>query len=69
MITLERLKEVLTYNPENGLFTWIISTNKKIIVGSIAGGIDEKSYLRIKIDGKKYRTNNYFLISRNNPSK
>lgn len=55
MITLERLKEVVEYFPDNGQFIWKISTNKKIIIGSIAGGLDERGYVRIKIDGKKYR--------------
>lgn len=54
-LTVERLKEVLHYDLNTGLFIWLKSTNNKILIGSVAGGLDEKGYLRIKIDGKKYR--------------
>lgn len=55
MLTLERLREVLNYDPASGIFTWRISSNRKFKIGDIAGGLDEKGYIRIKIDGKKYR--------------
>lgn len=54
MLTLERLKQVLHYDPETGIFTWLvkISTNK---IGEPAGHNDKDGYLRIQIDGKIYR--------------
>jgi HNH endonuclease len=50
MITLERLKELLTYNPETGLFTRNIFTNYINKVGFY----DTKGYLRTRIDGENY---------------
>ena len=60
MITQERLKEVLEYNPETGDFVWKIARRGSAIKGSVAGGkLRYKSgnvYLRIRVDSKRYRS-------------
>jgi len=54
MLTQERLKELLSYDPETGLFIWIKSTNRSIKIGSVAGGKKPDSYICIRIDKKNY---------------
>jgi len=51
VIALVRLKEVLRYDPDTGLFWWIIKRNGTI-TGKPAGVLGK--YVRIKIDGKSY---------------
>ena len=55
MLTQARLKELLSYNPETGVFVWIKSRgNAKAM--SEAGAIGKPhNYRRIKIDQKSYR--------------
>lgn len=53
MLTQERLKELLTYNPDTGVFTWIDSKNKH---REEAGYLNYKGYMLIDIDGKKHRS-------------
>lgn len=54
MLTQERLKEVLSYDPVTGVFTWVKDTGKKRYAGKIAGGSDQKRYWTIAIDGRRY---------------
>lgn len=53
MITQERLKEVLNYDPDSGAFTWKIDRGPSR-VGLLAGGIGHKGCVRICIDLKLY---------------
>jgi hypothetical protein len=53
MLTQQRLKEILSYNPEMGLFTWLASAGRAK-VGDVAGTINGQGYRHIKIDGKKH---------------
>lgn len=54
MITQERLKQLLHYDPAIGVFTWIARRGKRTdIVGEIAG-FDVHGYTGITIDSKKY---------------
>lgn len=58
MLTQERLKELLHYDPETGIFTWLKAYHSHR-VGKIAGcpyGHDRVStdYLRITVDKKAY---------------
>ncbi len=54
MITQQRLKELLTYNSETGVFVWGVNRGRAKI-GDIAGQNDRKGYLRIGIEGSRYQ--------------
>lgn len=54
MLTAERLRAALDYDPATGLFRWIERPNQKIIVGSIAGHVGRKGYIYVTIDKRKY---------------
>ena len=54
MITYDRLKEVLNYDSNTGLFRWKVSMAKRIKVGDVAGCININGYIYIRIDGKLY---------------
>lgn len=52
-ISVERVREVLSYDPLTGIITWAIDMgNQK--KGTIAGGMSTKGYWQIKIDGILY---------------
>lgn len=58
-LTQERLKEVLDYNKETGIFVWKVVNSRRISVGKIAGNIHkgEGDYQRINItiDNTRYK--------------
>ncbi len=54
MLTHKKLKSLLLYNPETGLFTWLINV-RRVKVGDIAGYMDDDGYIRIAINHKRHR--------------
>ncbi len=52
MITAEKLREVLHYNPETGVFTWINPPSNTVKKGEVAGCDRGKKYLVIGVCGK-----------------
>jgi hypothetical protein len=54
ILTAARLREVLNYCPETGVWTWVKSNSNRAKVGAIAGCIDGDGYRRISIDGRLY---------------
>jgi hypothetical protein len=55
-ITQERLKELLHYDPDTGVFIWIKKSSPKTLIGSAAGSLSKEGYWRIMIDGKSHKT-------------
>jgi hypothetical protein len=55
MITELELKELLHYNPDTGIFTWLVNKAKTIKAGSVAGTLTSSGYIHIKIDYKLYK--------------
>lgn len=63
-LTQVRLKELLHYDPETGVFAWLVSWPQAgIMSGDVAGGIsgdaskelNGSGYWRIRVDGVRYR--------------
>ena len=54
-LTQERLKELLHYCPETGVFTRLTRVAQRVHIGDIAGSKTNQGYWSIRIDGKQYQ--------------
>lgn len=55
MLTVERLREALDYDPLTGVFLWRISNQSRYVYpGGPAGSRFSDGYYRIKLDGRSY---------------
>ena len=48
-LTPARLREVLSYDPDTGIFTRNFSTSTRVRPGDVAGGVGSSGYINIKI--------------------
>lgn len=56
MLTAQRLRELLIYDPRTGVFRWLVSTSNRVKVGAVAGNTDNHyGYRLIGVDGRLYR--------------
>jgi len=53
-LTRDRLCELLSYDPETGIFHWKATTTNRVKAGTQAG-FHANGYILIGIDGKKYQ--------------
>lgn len=53
-LTQDRLRQVLNYNADTGVFTWRIQLNHRGPVGAVAGLDPAKYRVEIGIDGRRY---------------
>mgnify|MGYP000972584377 CR=1 FL=1 len=53
MLSVDKLRSLLSYDPKTGVFVWKISGSPKALAGSVAGCRSGK-YLRIVIGGCQY---------------
>jgi hypothetical protein len=54
MLTAQRLRELLHYDPVTGIFHWRIAVARRVKVGDIAGSVHRDGYRQIMIDGRRY---------------
>lgn len=52
---LHRLRELLIYSLDTGVLSWAVDRQGQMRRGDVAGTVDGKGYLRIRIDGVDYR--------------
>ena len=54
MLTQERLKELVHYDPASGQFTRAVTTSPRAKAGDKCGDLDGKGYLRLRVDRVRY---------------
>lgn len=52
-LTAFRLRNLLAYSPDTGIFTWLVARGG-VSIGSLAGCVRPDGYVRIKVDGHLY---------------
>ena len=54
MVTVERVKELLHYDPDTGVFKWRTQVARNVRAGDVAGHKNRRGYIMIGIDGGQY---------------
>jgi hypothetical protein len=54
ILTVQRLREALRYEPDTGDFFWIAKTSKRTVVGTQAGHLQRMGYVHITVDKERY---------------
>jgi hypothetical protein len=62
MLTAERLRELLDYNPITGIFTWKVSRGGKAQAGAVAGSFNDSGYQVICVDRRRYGAHRLALL-------
>jgi len=52
-VTVERVKGLLSYNPDTGIFTWRVDRNPWHLKGMVAGGVSTFGHMTISVDKKR----------------
>jgi hypothetical protein len=55
VLTFERLHEVLHYDPDTGVWTWLARMSSRAPKGARAGSVHRTGYRHIRIDGERHR--------------
>jgi len=55
IITQNRLKELLFYCPDAGVFSWVAPTSRRVAKGDVAGAKDHYGYVVIRLDRILYK--------------
>ena len=62
-LTQKELKEVLHYDADSGVFTWLASRSNRIKQGDVAGYINKvHGYRVIKVNGKLYKAHRLVFL-------
>ena len=66
----DSITSLLNYDKDTGIFTWLKTTSRLAMAGSVAGSLDRNGYLIIKVNGKKYKSHRlaWFYIYKCFPS-
>lgn len=56
MLTQERLKKLLVYDPDTGLWIWNKRMGSRAMRGDPAGHVAQDGYRKIKINGKQFKS-------------
>lgn len=52
--TQERLKDLLHYDPDTGVFRWRVTNSNRAVAGTVCRSLNGKGYVQIGIDGRRY---------------
>ena len=64
ILSAKRLREILDYNPETGIFTWKVMLAHRRKPGDVAGSLTH-GYIEIGIENHSYRAHHLAWLLRN----
>jgi hypothetical protein len=53
-LTASRVRELLNYDPETGVMTWVVTPGRRTKAGRVAGSLKSDGYVKIGVLGKRY---------------